>query len=219
MDSLLFPTTIVDNFLETPEKYVELANSLEYNYDPLGRWPGTRSCDLSMHYPMMMDRIIIKIMSLFYNFDTSTDFIKFDSNSNFQKVNSCYDTGWVHCDDGHLTAIIYFCNEGFGTSLCSPKNIESFSKIQNDEQKRESYKNLNKIKEYNEYRDQNNDMFTKTVSVDSKFNRLFVFESGNFHVADNFTNQIKNDNERLTMVIFIDRIGSNKFPIQRCKMY
>lgn len=217
MDSLLFPTTVVDNFLDQPHKYVEFANSLEYLPDPNGRWPGVRSVNLTEHYPHMVNRIILKITSLFYNFQSQQDFLNLQSSCYFQKVNSTYQSGWVHSDvESHLTAIIYFCDEGVGTSLCEPKEISSFFSNTNTNKKYESYKKSDEIEIYKQYREENNNLFTKTISVDSQFNRLFLFESDRFHCADNFV-CADSKIDRLTMVLFLHNLQSDKFPIQRCK--
>lgn len=216
MDSLLFPTTIVDNFLDQPHKYVEFANSLEYLPDPNGKWPGVRSVNLSEHYPQMVNRIITKITSLFYNFENQQDNLNWESLCYFQKVSSTFNSGWVHSDNMQLTSIIYFCEPGYGTSIYLPKDITIFNGLINSQKKFESYKNTDCIMEYQKYKDHNNGLFDKTISVDSKFNRCFLFESQNFHCADNFIN--KDDNtDRLTMIFFIDNLCSNNFPIQRSK--
>jgi galactitol-specific phosphotransferase system IIB component len=218
MNSLLFPTTIVDDFLNQPNQYVDLASSLEYLPSSDGAWPGVRTENLSELYPEMINNIIFKLMSLYYNFFKWDESIHWTSQSYFQKVDNIYDDGWVHCDlHSHLTSIIYLCDNGLGTSLCIPKNITTFSGLKNQQQKFESYKNPEKIATMKQFKEDNNSMFQKTISIDSRFNRLLVFESQNYHCADNFKN-IKSNVERLTLIIFINNIVSNKFPIQRCKI-
>jgi hypothetical protein len=39
----MIPITIIDDFLENPDLVVDFANSLEYQKDEQGRWPGKRS--------------------------------------------------------------------------------------------------------------------------------------------------------------------------------
>jgi hypothetical protein len=218
MDSLIFPNTIVDNFLDDPHKYVEFADTLEYSPSQSGSWPGVRSKDLSVLYPNMVERLLKKMFSLFYTFDQNiVDFYSCSSNCYFQKVSSDYNNGWVHMDNCQLTAIVYLCNSGYGTSLCKPKDITTFYSEINSEKKYESHNNVDRLSEFQKYKDENNNLFNKTVTVDSQFNRLFLFESHFFHSADNFCN--KDDNkDRLTMIFFINRLCVKNFPIQRCKI-
>ena len=215
MHSLLFPTTVVDNFLTDPHEYVNLANSLEFFSDPQGRWPGLRTENLVEKYPNMVHRLVEKIMSIYYNFDNES--LNWNVISCFQKVNSSYVEGWVHGDETVLSSIIYLCDSGFGTSLYKPKDISKFESIINREQKFDSYKNPEKILEYTSHRIENNSQFEKSLTVDSQFNRMFCFEGGNFHGVDNFRNP-ENNFERLTLVLFITHVTPSKsFPIQRVK--
>lgn len=216
MDSVLFPTTIVDNFLDQPFKYIDLANRLNYSPDPYGNWPGLRSENLSNLYPEMINRIIGKIASQFYNFENDQDYLEWTSMSFFQKVSSNYKTGWTHLDTTQLTCLIYFCREGFGTSLYNIKDIETYSNLIHTEEKEKSYKNVSNIDQYDNFKEKNNSQFVKSITVDSAFNRLLTFESDTYHAADNFCNDLE-DQERLTLILFISDLKSKKFPIQRCK--
>lgn len=217
MSSLIFPTSIIDNFLDQPNKYVDLANSLDYDYDNEGRWPGLRTKNISALYPQMINKIIKQILSLYYDFHLSNEMVSWESSSSFQKINSLYTDGWVHKDYEQLTSILYLCGPGFGTSLCVPKNIETFTDVEHLDKKEESYLNIKDVDKFEKFKLKNNSLFEKTISVDSMFNRLLVFESQNYHVADNFVNTASKDSDRLTLVIFIKNISCSKFPIQRCK--
>lgn len=215
MHSLLFPTTIVDDFLHEPFQYVEFAKSLEFASDPEGRWPGLRTKNLVIDYPDLVHHIVKKIMSLFFNF--LNEKVDWRVGCYFQKVNTIYSNGWIHSDPNQLTSLIYFCNSGFGTSLYGPKDITNFKGVINGIEKRQSYINLNKLEEYKNFKKENNNQFSKIVTVDSKFNRLFCFEGGTYHGVDNFVND-KNQEDRLTMILFISNITTeHNFPITRSK--
>lgn len=214
MESILFPTTIVDNFLQEAEEYVKLSTTLNFYSDKQGKWPGTRSEDLSIKYPNMMNRIITKILSIYYDFDSTV--VMWNSKSFFQKVSSNHKVGWIHRDPNMLTAIIYFCDEGLGTSLYKIKDVSNFYDVLNTDQKVDSFLNVNKLEEFEKFKNENNSLFEKSITVDSKFNRLFCFEGMNIHGADNFINNDKNK-ERLTLITFISSVATNNFPIQRSK--
>lgn len=215
MHSLLFPTTIVDNFLDQPFKYVEFANTLNYKSDEEGKWPGVRTEDLIINYPSVIHKIVKKTLALFYNFQNES--ISWNVSAYFQKINSNYTKGWIHSDVGsQLTAIIYFCDSGFGTSIYRPKDILNFKGLINQKEKLECYKNIQKINELSNYRDENNNQFEKSITVDSSFNRMMCFQGICAHGADNF---ISNDNsERLTLIMFISKIVPQiSYPIERSK--
>lgn len=216
MNSILFPTVIVDNFLDEPEKYIELTKKCIFKPDPRGMWPGQRTDNLTLIYPEVINRLVAKIMSIFYNFNNKVDFLEYECASYFQKISSMYESGWVHADnEWMITSIIYFCNEGYGTSLYSPKDLENFRGIINSDKKQESYKDPKQLEKYKVFRDENNSQFVKNIAIDSKYNRLIAFESDNYHCADNFINHTNED--RLTLLLFIGKLKSNKFPIQRTK--
>ena len=219
MHSLMFPTTIVDDFLHEPFQYVKLANALQYERDKDGRWPGLRTENLVINYPDMVHRVVKKIMSLYYNlYCFEQEYVNWHVTAYFQKVSSNYNKGWIHSDIGNqLTSIIYFCESGLGTSIFRPKEILNFKGIINSKEKYESYKNIEKINELSRYREENNNQFIKTITVDSCFNRLLCFEGGHPHGVDNFENE-DNNLDRLTLILFISKIvPANCFPIERSK--
>ena len=43
---MLWPTICVDNFFEDPGKVKEFSDTLKFNKDPLGKWPGERTMHL-----------------------------------------------------------------------------------------------------------------------------------------------------------------------------
>ena len=56
-----FPTLIIDNFFDDPDKVVEYANTLEFLPSELGEWPGKRSEELWMTNPELFDYTSAKI--------------------------------------------------------------------------------------------------------------------------------------------------------------
>jgi hypothetical protein len=79
----------------------------------------------------------------------------------------------------------------------SPKNTNEKNKI-------DMYKNVKNTKN-NFYVEENNNDFEETVRIDSKYNRLVLFDSNQPHAANKFIDEdIKED--RLTLVGFFQTI-------------
>ena len=63
----MIPITIVDNFLDEPQHFVEFANRLDYRPCPKGLWPGRRSDKLHEVAFPLYDNIATRIMALFHS--------------------------------------------------------------------------------------------------------------------------------------------------------
>ena len=201
-----FPTIIVDDFFEEPHKIIELANSLEYT-DASGdnyAWPGKRSTPIYEADYSFFNDTVVKVLSTYFPFAKVS---YNDARLLFQKVSSIYEDGWTHRDDNLITFIIYL-NEtkisGAGTSICIPKNPnhDNTEIISNGNKKRESFKDPNKVKEYEAYRLENNNQFEETIRVNNVFNRCVMFNAPSYHKANGF-NTIDNSDDRLTLIGFI----------------
>ena len=200
-----FPTTIIEDFFEDPYKVIELANSLEYydseedNY----AWPGKRSNPLYVLDYNLFNNTVLKVLSAYFPF---AKFTYNDARLHFQKISPVYESGWVHRDDNTFTFIVYLNNtktiDG-GTSICIPKNKDKDKEIiLHSDKKQESYRNPNKLKEYESYRLENNNQFEETIRVDNVFNRCVMFDAHSYHKANGF-NTIDNSEDRLTLIGFI----------------
>jgi hypothetical protein len=138
----------------------------------------------------------------------------------FQKINGKLykNKGWVHNDaPQEFTAIIYLSNhKECGTSLYVPKNF--FSDSINGNFKEKYYMNIEEQIDVNKYLDENNNRFEKTLTINSKFNRLIIFDSNNFHAAEQF-NEESIEEERLTLICFFTNISGNinKYPISEMR--
>jgi len=211
---MLWPTICVDNFFEEPEKVKQFSDTLKFNKDPFGKWPGERSNLLHEVNKEFFDFTTRKIMAILFpiNYKNMT----WEVQQVFQKINgNIYkNNGWVHSDSpNELTAIVYLSNHlKCGTSLFKPK--EFFNSHINKNFKEEFYKEVIKIKKEKKYLNENNNRFEKILTIDSRFNRLIIFDSNHFHAAEKFND--KNINEdRLTLVMFFTNISGNynKYPI------
>jgi hypothetical protein len=207
--NLLFPTLIVDDFLPDPDQLADYAKTLEYKTDPEYKWPGKRSLPLHHFNQELFEYIGVKILNCYNLVDKFT----WNAMACFQLVESKYAEGWVHTDIGLLTSIIYLNKNphpNSGTSLYKPKfisncatnvddKIESFKKFSQDPNYKLTDYDMEKLRE-------NNQQFVKTLEVKNVYNRLFSFEAGTPHSADDFNF----DEPRLTLVYFFREVNIEK---------
>jgi hypothetical protein len=213
---MLWPTICVDNFFEEPEKVKQFSNTLKFSKDPLGKWPGERTECMHMLDINFFKYTTKKIMSLLFPMNYAK--MNWNAIQTFQKIDGSIYThnGWVHRDDlDEFTAIIYLSNhKKCGTSLFKP--IKFQDDVINQEYKQKG--NLNISREDNKYLLENNNLFEKTLTIDSRFNRLVLFDSSNFHAAEKFNEENINE-DRLTLITFFTNISgnNNKYPITEMK--
>jgi hypothetical protein len=200
---MIYPTIILDNFFNDPIKVIQFAKSLEYYQDDEGRWPGKRTKQLHEVDKDFFEQYGSKILSILY--PTIKD-KSFNCSLYFQKISKeNVHKGWVHQDiEYDFTAIVYLSqHKECGTSLFDSKNITS-TKGLNNAKKRDMYLNKN-FKEVSKYLDETNAQFIETIKINSKFNRLIMFDGAQFHAAQKFIeNNI--EEERLTLIGFFNNI-------------
>jgi hypothetical protein len=210
---MLYPSLMVDNFFEDPEKIVNFSKTLEFKEDLQGRYPGTRTeaiHSLNKNFFLYVTR---KIMSILYPLNYGE--LSWTSKVSFQKVplNVYKNEGWIHNDGSfaEFTSIIYLSDhKNCGTSLYEPINFNN-DMLHTDE-KVKFYKKI--IKEENiEALQANNNQFNKTFTFNSKFNRMILFDSSYWHAADKFGDNINND-DRLTLTLFFSNIKSDNLNIK-----
>jgi hypothetical protein len=205
------PTTIIDGFLEYPEKFRDFALEQEYTASEDGRWPGVRSKPLHDTSPLIYNTYIQKILSIFF---TASQTYNYDTTTQFQIVNENYESGWVHKDSCILTSILYLTpGSSSGTSLFRKKNIFFNDEMYSD----------NKVIGYKNSRDDyiakntNNENFEETLNVKGVYNRLLIFDSSIYHAAHDFFGT-SNKDSRLTLVTFFNDIsGTFITPLQRSR--
>lgn len=206
------PLTVLDNFLDEPDKMRSLALSLPYHKNPEGRWPGVRSEPLRIINKDISDRLVGKVLSLFFLKDPG-----WYVQAHFQKVGNHYGKGWVHTDAPYMmTGIIYLDPNpapNSGTAILEKKYLDSTCK--NLAAKENFYKGLITEQEAEPARNENNCNFSKSIVIESKYNRLLCFDSHLLHSAGEFCGH--NDSERLTLVFFVSHIGTAATPIFRSK--
>jgi hypothetical protein len=215
---MLWPTICIDNFFNNPEQVIKFSKTLKYEKSHDGKWPGERSNMINILDKGFINTTTKKIMAVLFpvNYKNMT----WNLELYFQKINGKLykNKGWVHNDaPQEFTAIIYLSNhKECGTSLYVPKNF--FSDSINGNFKEKYYMNIEEQIDVNKYLDENNNRFEKTLTINSKFNRLIIFDSNNFHAAEQF-NEESIEEERLTLICFFTNISGNinKYPISEMR--
>ena len=205
---MLFPSLVVDNFFEEPKKIIDFSKKLSFKYD--GVSPGIRSQLIHEIDYTFYNWINNKILSLLYPNDINS--ITYTANAQFQKIspNLKY-VNWIHADtSAQITAILYLSKDSdVGTSLFKNKSFKDslnqkikYTYFENPNIKDEKY--LSQLE--NEYK-KNKSNFEETLKVNGIYNRLFLFDSWNYHGAHKFVS-LKKDSERLTYIVFFNDIYS-----------
>jgi|TARA_R100001530_G_C4304815_1_gene151438 hypothetical protein len=203
---MIWPTLCIDDFFNDVEKVKDFARSLEYRPSKDGTWPGERTRALHEIDYNFFHYTTNKMIAALYPNDWPN--MQWDALSSFQKINGTWkDEGWVHKDFGNeVTSIIYLDGDtNCGTSIFRQKTHSSFNeelldirRTVNKDNKRMSNK------EYNQTRQQSNELFEKTMSFDSIPNRCVMFDACQYHGVNNYNNSEKK--ERLTLVTFFKTI-------------
>ena len=210
---MIWPTIIVDNFFDEPDKIIEYSKTLKFEPDPDGKWPGVRTGLMGNIDNKFFNYINYKIVRLIYPMNHLQ--MNWKSNQYFQKINGNVfkNEGWIHSDSpAEFTAIIYLSkHKHCGTSLYDKKQL--FNASINNKEKEKMYKSLN-LKDELKYLKQNNDLFEKNLTINSKFNRLVIFDSNQYHAADRFKDDI-NKEDRFTLITFFYELSAEyiKYPI------
>lgn len=216
----MYPSTIIDNFLENPDAVVSFAKAQKYQPDGTGRWPGERSDCLSVIHPSLYFAILNRVFSLFY--DTEEQANTQHAFIGFQKVpHDKYDEGWIHTDQSVLSFLVYLnknSNLKNGTSLCRLK--ENYSCMPKDPTmlptKMALYNNVIEANQTTAIKENHHAAFEETLFVSNVYNRLFVFEGGQYHKAQSFADMSE---DRLTIIGFVYRIDSTAPPVVRMRKF
>jgi hypothetical protein len=215
---MLWPFLSIDNFFNDPDEIVEYAKNLEYKQHV---YPGGRSDCLSTIDPDFYVWINKKILTLLYPNDKEK--LYFKAATHFQKVSPGleYD-GWVHSDKAEFTCIIYLSKQNScGTSMFVPK--QQFYKSNDQEEKHSyfkdpnGYKNLELLKKLKE---DNNEKFEESINVNSKYNRMVMFDGSMYHAAQPY---LSGEDDRITLISFVYTVQSAhadlnlKYPISEMR--
>ena len=213
----LLPVTIVDDFFKNPD-YIR-SEALKLNYEK-SRSPGLRAiCPANIS-----ELVSKKIFALLI--DMNKHIVNGTVETHFQLTTKDLNHGWVHNDVNgayYFAGVIYLTPNAplsGGTSMYKPVNnsldFNLFEKLQ--ENKINVYTGkTSDLKEFNEAREKNNNLFYKTVDISNIYNRLVMYPVNEFHSENKLFGETKED-ARLTLVFFVTHIESNSMlPIDRMK--
>jgi len=199
-----FPTMVIDNFYEDPDMWRDYALSQEFFKGERGSWPGLRTELLhTLNRPVFevtMKKILFVLKD--YGITSVSEF-----QTAFQLIDESYGRGWVHDDDPKLqVAGVIYLNPtaplGAGTTIYADApdfNGEKYSKLFMEDVLLSTAEERTK---YAKYRQEQVNHFSPTITAESVYNRCILFDSRNWHSADNFFGSTKDDT-RLTQVFFI----------------
>jgi len=219
-----FFNVCVDNFFKNPDKILNFADNLNYYYDKKGRWPGVRSVGLHEIDQDLNNLIVSKIFRAYYSNNNSLSWN--NSLVVFHKTKSYKDKilneGWIHVDSpNQVSGLVYLtknANLEGGTNIYQLKN--KFKNLHNDDeikkQKHFFYANSPEY-DYDKYKEElrnHNDKFDLITKFNNVYNRMVMWSSNEYHAANSF--EKFNENERLTMLFFINGIKSDTLSPYDC---
>lgn len=218
MKTANFPVTVIDDFFDDPDSVREFALAQEYETDQEGNWPGKRTKPIHELNPAFFNLFVNKIVSVFYDFSSVE--IKWTAAAHFQLIDKSYQEGWVHLDKSLASAVIYLSKDarGSGTTIYRPIDTLSCG-IKNNNEKVDLFKHCSLGDDLGFLREENNQQFRPTVSVESEYNRLVLFDGHMYHAANNFFGDEKEDS-RLTLICFLKNISFSSYqglPVSRLK--
>tara|TARA_R110000737_G_C14562501_1_gene482541 strand:- start:135 stop:800 length:666 start_codon:yes stop_codon:yes gene_type:complete len=212
---MLIPTIIADGFFTDPDEIVAFSKTLEFKSAPDGRWPGTRSSFLHEIDKVFFDKINRKILSLIFPGQIN---LQYNCSSSYQKIKQDIKAelkeGWVHYDSPHMfTAIIYLSKqEDVGTTIVDPKHFTST--VVNVDIKDKFNLGI-KVPNFKYKQNENNKQFKEAIKVNSKYNRILIFDSSQYHYVPNMISKDTTE-DRLTIVCFFNSVSTEtgiQFPI------
>ncbi len=215
----LFPTLVVDDFLDNPDYVLNLAESTEYNDPGHTNYPGVTSKKKLYELDQeLFDTILQKIFGYYWDLNNP---VNYRVDMEFQRIESdaldIIDKGIIHVDTtyGALAAGVLYLNknplDNTGTSFY--KLLDDAYTIEDEF--------LDPISRYHagKYVDgldkickDHYDKFKETMRVQNQYNRLVTYDSNVWHTATSYGNQT-----RYTLRFFINELESKyqDFPLQR----
>ena len=215
----LFPTLVVDDFLDDPDYVCNLAKNAEYNDPGHTNHPGVAS-KLKIHEidQKLFDTILQKILGYYWDLNYPVNYMV---DMEFQRIQSndegILNKGIIHVDSEMAMAagLIYLNHD-------APRDTgTSFYKLKDDSYKINQKELLDPIAKYHagEHVDgiekicqDHYDMFEETMRVQNQYNRLLFYSGDEWHTATSYDNQT-----RYTLRYFISELKSNhqNFPLLR----
>lgn len=215
------PTTIVDNFFETPTLIRDFALSCDFP-GARGYHPGVRTDQIFKLNPDLFHYINKKLFYLFFN--DKHDLVEWRVESQFQYTTEHFEEGWVHNDSDfqnwQIAGVVYLSPDApveAGTSI-----YRKISEPNPDDciLRNEFYSGKEvDMDHYRKTRNDYNSNFEKTLDIGNVFNRLVIYDVNDFHKESKFFGTTK-ENSRLTMVFFaaLTLKNNTSYPIVRSRL-
>ena len=211
----LFPTLVVDDFLEDPDYVLCLATNAEYNDPGHTNYPGVASKNKIHELDQeLFDTILQKIFGYYWDLNNP---VKFRVDMEFQKIEK-NGQGIIHLDTtyGALAAGVIYLNQDIDKDTGT-----SFYKLTDPDYKIKQHEFLDPIARYHagEHVDgldniceKHYNMFEETMRVQNQYNRLVTYDSNVWHTATSY-----GDQTRYTLRFVVNELESKhqNFPLLR----
>ena len=230
-----FPTVVVDGFLSSPNAVREYGLSLDYFPTP-GYYPGQRSKNLIEVNKKFADELLKKVFSLYWE-DTSNISCSYCSFF-FQKIPPYSEVetdfrnfGWIHRDSvwerNRLAGVLYLTPGArleSGTSVYrmkeglegSPVDHVAQQKVRDSKDflftEKSEFLTEDDLERIKTIQNDWNGCFETITQVNNVYNRVISFDGNEWHAANNY---YTGDQERLTIVYFIDNVKGATMPKDR----
>jgi hypothetical protein len=217
-----FPTLCVDNFFSDPDQVREFA--LKQKFMKMSdTYAGTRTDEIFNIDKQFFEVMCHRVLSLF---NDVKEVHSLRMTMRFQKIPRISDThpelnqGWVHDDGENIFAGVVYLdptpNPDSGTSLYRLKEGESPTDIAHSETKRALYGDrLEDAQVAVDAITDHNGKFIETARFSNVYNRLVCYDASVFHKANSYNN----DEERLTLVFFLQEYHADSVPLLRMKEF
>lgn len=190
-----YPTLVIDNFFDNPERVRQFMNRCEFNLDE-DMYPGVRTDSLEFIDSELHEYIKIKILSVF-NEDWSKLNTAYSMNIQFEKITPYKDkhdirnNGMIHadcpCEFGGVIYLDVDPDPDAGTATYTKTG--EYAKMPDGmiEEWRKIYtKQDADIEKFQKLYKQFMGYFEETVTVKPRYNRLVMFDGTTFHRCINF---------------------------------
>ena len=215
----LFPTLVVDDFLDNPDYVLNLAKNAEYNEPDRTNHPGVAS-KLKIHEidEKLFQTILNKILGYYWDLNYPVNYCV---DMEFQRIKSndegILNKGIIHVDSELAIAagVVYLNHD-------APKDTgTSFYRLKDDDYEIKQKELLDPIAKYHagecvddieKICQEHFDKFEETMRVQNQFNRLVFYSGDEWHTATTYDNQT-----RYTLRFFISELISNQqnYPLLR----
>lgn len=199
------PTTVIDNFFETPSLVRAFAQQQEYflctDHPRGGNWPGKR-CELLNEIDPVFHEIVCKKLIRYLPHHQAFEI----ADMTFHYCDEPNSPGWIHTDPPHLGigAVIYL-NQGIrsGTGTCLYDVPPGFNGQGYEEefQQQLALQGTPEAAKFEKYKEDCNGVFRPSVTVEARYNRCILFDGRKYHGGMNFFGNDVTD-ARLTLVFF-----------------